>query len=193
MAGPFTLVGNYDQTNQGNRFTGILATAAAIPVSNTTSPTACLWNRFGSQKKLVLERISVGWVTTTEAPGNILLNVLFATGSAPGTALPLTAFTAGVINTTIFNTLLGGSGSQPQGSFGTAATLTTAGVPYRTLGMSHLTTTGASTAVPGWMLDFKFDDSDILMPGTMVYPTASAATASTYNISIQWREVPVGD
>lgn len=192
MAGPFTLVGNYDQTNAGNRFTGLLASAAAIPISNTTSPTANLWNRFGSNVKLVLERMTFGWVATTEVPGNILLNVLTATGSAPGTGLPLTGFTAGVLNTTIFCTKLG-AGNQPQGSFGTAATLTTAGVPLMSLGMSHLTTTGASTAIPGWMLDFDFRDGLILMPGTMVYPTASAATASTYNISMQWREVLVTD
>ena len=192
MAGPFTLVGNYDQTNAGNRFMGYLATAAAIPISSTTSPTACLWNRAGSPVKLVLERMSFSWVATTEAPGGILLNRLTASGAAPGTALPLTAFTAGVLNTTIFCTKLG-AGSQPQGSFGTAATLTTAGVPMLTLGMSHLTTTGASTAVPGWMLDYKFDDGLILMPGEFVYPTASAATASTYNISMWWREYAVND
>lgn len=192
MAGPFTLVGNYDQTNAGNRFTGLLATAAAIPISNTTAPTACLWNRAGGNVKLVLERMTLGWVATTEAPGNILMNVLQATGSAPGTGLPLTAFTAGVLNTTIFCTKLG-AGNLPQGSFGTAATLTTAGVPFMTTGMSHLTTTGASTTVPSFTLDFDFRDGVILMPGTLVYPTGSAATASTYNISMQWREVPVND
>lgn len=192
MAGPFTLVGNYDQTNAGARFTGYLATAASIPISSSTSPTASLWNRSGGNVKLVLERMTFGWAATTEAPGNLLLNVLMATGSAPGTGLPLTAFTAGVLNTSIFCTKLG-AGNQPQGSFGTAATLTTAGVPLMTLGMSHLTTTGASTTVPGWVLDFDFRDGVILMPGTMVYPTASAATTSTYNISMQWRELPVND
>lgn len=191
MAGPFTLVGNYDVTNTGNRFTGLLATAAAVPISNSTSPTACLWNRAGSPVKLVLERISFGWVATTEAPGNILLNRLTASGSAPGTGLPLTAFTAGVLGTTIFSTKLG-AGNVPQGSFGTAATLTTAGVPMMTLGMSHLTTTGTAT-FGSFVYDYKFDDSLILMPGEFVYPTASAATASTYNVSIWWRELPVSD
>lgn len=192
MAGPFSLVGNYDNVNAGNAFSGYLATAAAVPVSSTTAPTACLWNRTGSGVKLVLERISFGWVATTEAPGNFLLNVLLATGSAPGTALPLTAFTAGVLNTTIFNRKLGG-GNIPQGSFGTAATLTTAGVPFMTTGASHLTTTGASTAVPGWTVDYFFYDNVIIMPGCLVYPTASTATASTYNISLHWREYPVND
>lgn len=192
MAGPFSLVGQYDQTNAGNRFAGFLATAAAIPISSTTSPTACLWNRSGGNVKLVLERLSFGWVGTTEAPGNVLLNQLQATGAAPGTALPLTAFTAGVLNTTIFNTKLG-AGNLPQGSFGTGATLTTAGVPFMTTGHSYLTTTGATTSAPGWTADYFFYDSVILMPGVIVYPTASAATASTYNVSMWWREVPVND
>lgn len=191
MAGPFTLIGNADQTFAGKRFVGIQATAAAIPVTNTTSPVACLWNRAGSNVILVPERISFGWVTTTEAPGNFQLNILMAAGSAPGTGLPLTAFTAGVLNTTIFCTNYG-AGQQPQGSFGTGATLTTAGVPTITLGMSHLTTTGASTAVPGWMLDYDFKDQVMLQPGTFLYPTASTATASTYNLSIVWREIPLG-
>lgn len=191
MAGPTTLVGNYDQTNAGNRYKGFLATAAAIPISSSTSPTACLWNKFGSPVKLVVERISLGWVATTEAPGNILLNRLTASGSAPGTGLPLTGFTAGVLNTTIFCTKLG-AGGQPQGAFGTAATLTTAGIPIMTLGMSHLTTTGTAT-FGSFTYDYKFDDSLILMPGEFIYPTASAATASTYNVSIWWREALVND
>lgn len=186
-----TVIGMRDQTIGGNRFLGIQATAAAIPISNTTSPKVCLWNRAGSNAWLVLERISFGWVATTAAPGNMLLNLLTASGSAPGTGLPLTAFTAGVVGTTVFSSLLG-QGNQPQGSFGTAATLTTAGVPFLTLGMSQVTTTGASTTVPGWTMDYFFYDSVILTPGTFIYPTASAATASTYNVSIQWREIPIG-
>lgn len=192
MAGPYSLVGEYDQVNSGVCFSGYLATAAAVPISSTTSPTACLWNRFGSGVKLVLERVSLGYVTGTEVPGNILMNVLFATGAAPGTALPLTAFTAGVLNTTIFNRKLGG-GNLPQGSFGTAATLTTAGVPFMTTGMSHLTTTAASTGVPGYTCDYFFYDTVIVMPGCLVYPTASAGTTTTYNISLHWREYPVND
>ena len=191
MAGPFTVVGQYDVTNSGTRYAGVQATAAAIPISNTTSPKACLWNT-SPNVKCDLERISFGWVTTTEAPGNFLLNVLTATGAAAGTGLPLTAFTAGVLNTTVFSTKLGG-GTVPQAQFGTAATLTTAGVPFMTLGMSHLTTTGASTAVPGWQMDYFFYDSVILLPNVLVYPTASAATSSTYNVSIWWREVPLTD
>lgn len=192
MPGPFTLIGNYDVTNAGNRFVGILATAAAVPISSTTSPVAPLWNRAGSNVKLVLERITFGWVATTEVPGNIFLSVLQATGSAPGTGLPLTAFTAGVLNTTIFSTKVG-SGQIPQGSFGTAATLTTAGVPMFVTGLSHQTTTGASTTIPGYVMDVDLRDQIILMPGNLLYPTASAATASTYNISWVWREVPVND
>jgi len=191
MAGPFSLVGQYDVTNSGNRFCGILATAAAIPISNTTAPTACLWNRTGSAVKLVLERMSVGWVATTEAPGNILMNQLQASGAAPGTGLPLTAFTAAVLNTTVFCSKLG-AGNIPQGSFGTAATLTTAGVPFMTTGLSNLTNTGTAT-FGAWTSDYFFYDSVIVMPGTFVYPTASAATLSTYNISLWWREVPVTD
>lgn len=192
MAGPFSLIGQYDQTNAGNRFCGYLATAAAVPVNNTTSPTACLWNRAGASVKLVLERISFSWVATTEAPGGMLLNQLQASGSAPGTGLPLTAFTAAVLNTSVFCTKLGGQNSQPTGSFGTAATLTTAGVPFMTLGMSHLTTTGTAT-FGSFTYDYFFYDSVIVMPGTFIYPTASAATASTYNVSMWWRELPVND
>lgn len=191
MAGPTTLIGNYDFTNQGVRFTGIQASAAAIPISNTTSPKICLWNPYGTAVKLVIERITLGWVATTEAPGNILLNQLQASGSAAGTGLPLTAFTAGVLNTTIFCMKLG-AGLQPQGLFGTAATLTTAGVPFMTLGMSHLTTTGTAT-FGSFTYDYDFKDSLIIMPGVFVYLTGSAATASTYNASIQWRELPVND
>ena len=192
MAGPFSLVGQYDQTNQGNRFCAFLAAAAAIPISNSTAPVAPLWNKAGSGVKLVLERMSFGYVSGTEAPGNILVNQLQGAGSAAGAGLPLTSFTAGVINTTIFCTQLG-AGKLPQGAFGTVAALTTAGVPFMTTGHSYLTTTAATTSAPGWTADYFFYDSVILMPGTLIYPTAPAATVSLYNTSIWWREVPVND
>lgn len=191
MAGPTTLVGNYDFTNNGVRFTGLKATAAAIPITSTTAPVVGLWNPYGTSVKLVVERISFGWVATTEAPGNLILNQLQATGASAATGAPVTAVTLGVLNTTIFCTKLG-AGQMPQGQFFTSATLTTAGVPMVTLGMSHLTTTGTAT-FGSFVYDYKFDDTLILMPGTMVYPTGSAATASTYNVSIWWREYPVND
>ena len=190
MAGPFSIVGQYDVTNTGNRFVGNQATAAAIPITSTTSPKVCLWNTSPSVK-LVLERISMGWVATTEAPGNFQLNVLQNTGAAAGTGLPLTAFTAGVLGTTIFSSKLG-AGNIPQGQFGTAATLTTAGVPAITLGISHLTTTGTAT-FGSFTDDYWFWDSVIILPYTLVYLTASAATSSTYNVSFWWREVPLTD
>lgn len=192
MAGPFSLVGAYDQTNAGNRFCGMLATAAAIPIQSTTAPVAPLWNRAGSPVKLIPERLSISYVSGTGVAGGMLLNQLQATGSAPGTGLPFTSFTAGVLNTTIFCSKLG-AGAIPQGSFGTVGALTTAGVPFLSLGMSQLVTTAATTTAVGWTWDYFFYDTVIIIPGTVIYPTAIAATVSIYNISWIWREAPVND
>ena len=192
MAGPFSQIGAYDQTNAGNRFCGMLATAAAIPIQSTTAPVAPLWCRTGANVKLIPERLSISYVSGTGVAGGMLLNQLQASGAAPGTGLPLTSFTAGVIGTTIFCTKLG-AGNLPQGSWGTVAALTTAGVPFLSLGMSQLVTTAATTTATGWTWDYYFYDTVIVMPGTIIYPTAIAATVSIYNISWIWREAPVTD
>jgi hypothetical protein len=192
MAGPFSQIGAYDQTNAGNRFIGIIATPAAVPIQSSTSPVGLLWCRAGANVKLVPERLSITYVSGTGVAGGMNLSQLQATGSAPGTGLPFTAFTAAVINTTVFCSKIG-AGNQPQGSFGISGTLTTAGVPLMSLGMSQLTTTAATTGATGWTWDYYFYDTVILLPGTVIYPTAPAATVSLYNISWIWREVPVSD
>lgn len=183
LHGPF-----YTQTYRGATFIATTTTASAIPVSNTTSPTFILWNRSSgtNAKNAVLVRYTAGWAATTEAPGTILFNFLSPAGFSLATAAPISALTAGTVN----NALLGG-GLATAMSFGTAATLTAAGTILQTTGMSHLTTTGTSTAVPGWTNLYDFNGTVIVPPGVAFYTTASTATATTYHQTLIWYEAPL--
>jgi hypothetical protein len=174
----------YTQTYRGYLFHGINAAAAAIPANGTALTGFVLWNPSGNIKNLVPVRMTAGWSATTEAPGNIQLAFLAGAGATIATAAPVSAFTAA----TPQNGLLGG-GNATTAKFGTAATLTTAGTVLTGTGWSHLTTTGTAT-FGSFQYTYEYDGSLIIPPGVLVYPVASTATASTYNITIVWYEAP---
>lgn len=175
----------YTQAYRGRVFWGSSASAgAAIPAAGATAVTGhILWNPSGNTRNAVPIMALFGWVATTEAPGNLQYSFLTGAGSGIATAAPISAFTAA----TAQNALLGGPSSVMK--FGTAATLTTAGTLLGTLGLNHLTTTGTAT-FGSFTAAFVFDGTLIVPPGVALYPTASAATASTYTQTLVWYEAP---
>jgi hypothetical protein len=166
-------------------FWGSSASAgAAIPAAGATAVTGhILWNK-SSLINVVPVAALFGWVATTEAPGNLQYSFLSGAGLAIGTAAPISAFGA----VTPQNAFLGGP--SPLASFGTTATLTNAGTLLGTLGLSALTTTGTAT-FGSFQKVFLFDGTLIVPQGVALYPTASAATASTYTQTLIWYEAPV--
>lgn len=181
----------YSQTVAGNMFVGASETpktGKAIPIADTTAPIFALWNPAGSGKNAVLVRFSVVFVSTTGAPGGILYNALTGAGSAIGTAAPLSAFHS----TTPTNCLVG-SGYTSAMKFSGAATntLTTAGTTIDNMGISQLTTTGATTSAPLWKAVDDFNGRLIIPPGVVFYPTGTDALLSLFDISLSWFEVPI--
>jgi hypothetical protein len=174
----------YTQALRGALFHGTITTASAIPVTNTTTPTMALWNPSNSGKLAVLVRYAAGWAATTEAPGNIQL-AWFQSGAAQiATGSLITAFTAA----TPHNGTLG-LGKAPAMKFGSGATVTAA-TQFIPLGLSHLTTTGTAT-FGSFTYIVDFDGMIVIPPGVFVFDVASTATASTYNRTLTWYEVPV--
>lgn len=176
----------YTWAYRGRLFWGSSASAgAAIPAAGATAITGhILWNKSGNLVNCVPVAAMFGWVATTEAPGNLQYSFLTGAGSAIATAAPISAF--GTV--TAQNAKLGGAASTA--SFGTTATLTSAGTLLGTLGMNHLTTTGTAT-FGSFSAIYLFDGTLIVPPGVALYPTASAATASTYTQTLIWYESPV--
>lgn len=175
----------YVQTQRGNMFIATSSTAAAIPVTTTTSPNFALWNPAGSGKNVVLVRYAAGWNATTEAPGSIAFMYALNAGNTVATGAIFTAYA----NTTPLNALLG-AGNTNQARFSVAATATAAGTMLETLGLSHLTTTGTAT-FGSFTYIIDFDGQLILPPGTAIWTAATTATASTYNQTIKWYEAPI--
>lgn len=179
---------HYTQTFRKKLFWGSSASAgAAIPAAGATAITNhILWNKAGSTVNAVPVALMLGWVGTTEAPGNMQYSFLAGAGSAIGTAAPISAFTAA----TPQNGFLSGPGPSTGMAFGTAATLTGAGTLLGTLGLNHLTTTGTAT-FGSFTAMYIFNGTLIVPPGVAIYPTASAATASTYTGTLIWYESPI--
>jgi hypothetical protein len=175
----------YTQTYRGRLFHGQIA-SAAIPVTSATALTgATLWNKAGNTKNAVLVRIALGWVGTTEAPGNIQLAFAGSAGSTVATGALFTAYA----NAAPANGLLGTT-SNNSASFGTSATLTAAMTNFLTLGLSHLTTTGTAT-FGSFTAIYDVDGMIIVPPGTAITLVASTATASTYTQTLTWYEAPI--
>lgn len=183
----------YYWTVAGRTFTGKSTapkTGAIIPISDSTAPIFALWNPAGSRRYLVLHRFSLGWVSTTGAPAGIGYNVVTNAGNTAATGNPVAAFT----HTAPTNMLVGGGlASSALFANGGTITLTTAGTEIDQMGVSQLTITGASTAVPMWTAVDEFKGRCILPPGTFWYPTGSAAPLSKYNIGLTWYEVDIDD
>jgi hypothetical protein len=162
--------------------TGIL-----VPTYNSTSPTFGLWNPAGSGFNAVLAQFSMGFVSTTGAPANILYANLAGAGNAIATAAPISAFTS----TAPTNCLLGAGNATQMKFTGVAAatnTLTTAGTIFATMGVSQLTTTGATTTAPMYTAIDNIDGKIIVAPGNFFYVVGSAAPLTLFDMTLFWEE-----
>ncbi len=185
--------GFYSQTAAGVMFTGTSTapkTGILIPIADTTSPTFGLWNPAGSGYTATLVRFSASFVGTTGAPGGILYNALYNAGSAIATGAPISAFnTVAPTN----NYLGGGLATNMRFCPAGTTTLTTAGTTIGQMGISQLTTTGATTSAPAYMVADDFNGRIIVGPGVFFYITGSAALLSLFNLTLSWFETKIGN
>jgi hypothetical protein len=179
-----TLAGRMFHTMVGAAGTGI-----TVPIYSTTSPTFALWNPLGSNRLIVPLSIRLGVAATATAAITTLgLDILYNTGGAFATGLPIAAWT----DATVFNgrSKYGSSAASAANNAGrigiATTTLTTAATAFYELGLSQATTALA----PGWVwLEHDFMDDLVLDPGTLIHLVGNPlAPVETMVASITWYE-----
>ena len=177
----------YHPNRAGNVF--YLATAAAgttVPVQATNLvSTFTLWNPLGSNKNIELIRYSYGLLSATVVVSDISLYVQPGVGSAvaaPGTLTLLTIRSAagGGATPTIASVCTGYS----------AATLVDA-VGTNLFRGPTMTSFGATTSTNTTPINYDFDGSFIMPPGTLITMAGTAAQSAAGSQCLTWSEWPV--
>jgi hypothetical protein len=128
---------------QGNVFHGVTAAAGTtFPLSTGTAMTFGLWN-VTPNKNGVLLGLNAGFTSGTLALGEVGLTAIYG-GYALATANNITAFTNGVLGTTIFNAQIG-YGAAPAMRFTPSAATVVANVASYWTGLSAITASTVST------------------------------------------------
>jgi hypothetical protein len=173
----------YDQTKAGRVFHGSTAVAGtAFPISTSTAMTFGLWN-ITSKKNAVLLSLNLGYTSGTVAVGEIGLTNTFA-GDTIGTGAPISAFTDGVLGTTIRNGMIG-QGAAPACRFTPSASTIVASTACYWTGHSFST---ASTVSDSSFI-VEFDGKIILPPGQAVFLVGSIAQTALFTATLTWAEV----
>jgi hypothetical protein len=188
-----TFTPNLQQTLAGRMFNtivGAAGTGITIPIYSSTSPACALWNPLGSNRIIVPVSIQLG-VAATASPAitSLALSVVYNTGGAFASGLPIAAWT----DATVFNgrTRYGNSSATAannQARVGVATTtLTTAGTSFYELGFSQATTSLAAGLV--W-IEHDFQDKITLDPGSLVHLVGNpVAPVETFVAGISWYEI----
>lgn len=185
---PFSSGRYYPDVNLGNTFIGSTAAAGVVlPIYSNTAQTFVVWNPAGSGRNLVLLHLLIGWVSTTGAPGNIVIGYQNGVGSQAATASPITAATlVAPLNAKI------GAGNSSVVKFAPATATFTAGLSLlMTTGISQLTSTGATTADKPAQIKHDFEGSIMVPPGTAIGVCGNIAILSVFDVTLIWDEVPI--
>lgn len=170
----------------GQTFIGSTAAAGVtVPIYSNTAAVFGLWNPVGSGKNAYLISLSIGFVSTTAAPSNFVLGYQTGAGSQAATGSPVTAATI----VAPVNGMLGLGNSTVMKFFPATATLTTGCSFLMTLGVSQLTTTGATTSAPYFTSYTDFQGTVIVPPGVLIVVGGNIATTSVDDITLVWEEV----
>ena len=175
----------YDQVALGRVFIGATAAAGtAFPISTGTAATFGLWNT-NPNKNAVLLGLTAGYTSGTIALGTWGLINVSATTVATGSNI--TAFTDGVVGTTVRNGIVGG-GKASSMRFTPSAATVVAGTAFYWTGMS---TEGATGVGPRNATSHDFDGTVIVPPGRFVFVVGSIAQTALYSISLVWAEIDI--
>ena len=175
----------FGETRLGNTFIGSTAAAGtAYPITTGTAATFGLWNT-SPNKLAVLHKLTVGFTSGTIALGTVGLIHVQATTVATGSNI--TAFTDGVLGTTIRNGVLGGGGGSSMRFTPSAATIVGSTCCYWT-GIAHEGATGVGPSTAPVSHDF---DGDLIIPyGHAVFVGGSIAQTGLFSMSLVWSEIP---
>ena len=176
----------YTDNLLGSMFIGTTAAAGVKPPAyNATAHTFCLWNPVGSGKNIVPVRLSVGFVDTTGAAGNIVISYQNGVGSQAATGSPITAITQVAPLSAYVN-----SGPPSVMKFAPAtATFAAATSLLMTTGISQLVTTATDATNGQWTSEYNFNGALIVPQGTAICVAGNIALLSNMNITLVWQEI----
>ncbi len=165
-----------------------LTAGTVIPVQATNLvSTFTIWNPLGSGVNVELVRYSIAWTTTVEVVGPIALWIQTSVGNAnavPGTLTALSVRPA----------LWGGASVNPiasnQASMYSAATLVNTMATNMWQG-PILTGPSGVTSLNNSPLNYDFNGTTILGPGTIATTAAFAAQTAATGQTLMWAEWPV--
>ncbi len=178
-----------DLAKAGRVFIGSsVAAGAAIPVSTGTAGTFALWNT-STNRAAELIRCNIGYTSGTVGVGHLGLGLVRHAGFHAGSLgevqpLPISVFTDGVAR----NALTGGGPSAMR--FAPLAPVTIAtgfSSEYLWFGNAYPSTTTSAANE----LEYDFDGTVFVMPGTLVHIVASVAQAGVFSKTLIWAEVDI--
>ena len=180
---PFSSGKYYPETAKGDVFIGSTAAAgSAYPISTGTAATFGLWNT-NPNKVGVLLNLNVGYTSGTIALGEIGIANVYAVQVATGSNI--TAFTDGVVGTTIRNGIIG-SGKAPTMRFTpSAATVVASTACYWTGSSIESATAGLGI----FTVNHDFNGQVIVPYGQFVFVCGSIAQTGLFTMSLSWAEV----
>jgi hypothetical protein len=162
-----------------------VAAGTAFPISTGTAATFGLWNT-NPDKWAVLQRLTVGFTSGTIALGTIgLANVNGGFSTATGNNI--SAFTDGVLGTTIRNAIIG-QGNAPSMRFTPSAATVVANTACYWTGMS-IESASAGTGI--FTASHDFDGGLIVPPGQFVFVAGSVAQTGLFTMSLTWAEIDI--
>lgn len=175
----------FPEASLGNVFIGSTAAAGvAYPISTGTAATFGLWNT-STTKNAVLLKLNVGYTSGTIALGEIGLADVYATQVATGSNI--TAFTDGVVGTTIRNGIIGAGKASTMRFTPSAATVVANTACYWTGSSIESATAGLGI----FTVSHDFDGQVIVPPGRFVFVCGSVAQTGIFTMSMSWAEVDI--
>ena len=176
----------YEQTMRGNAFLYSTAAAGVTLAAPGTSSAPMIWNPSGSGKNLVIDKVAIGFVSTTTIAANFEYAYLTGAGSQVGTAAPIVSLT----QVAAVNLLLGSGVASVMRFAPATVTLAAAPTHLATVGISTTAGTATTTNAPFTMVD-DVDGRIIVPPGVAFFVLSNAAMAMVAEISIYGLELPV--
>jgi hypothetical protein len=175
----------FPETLLGQTFHGSTAAAGtAFPISTGTAATFGLWN-VSPGTLAVLNRLTGAYTSGTIALGTV--GLIHTTAETVATGSNITAFTNGVLGTTIRNGMLG-KGNAPKCRFTPSAATIVASTGVLWLGSGVSYATPADQNFSGF--DHDFDGSIVLPYGAAVFVCGSVAQTGLFSMTLSWTEVP---
>jgi hypothetical protein len=175
----------YEDAYLGRVFIGSTAVAGtAFPISTGTAATFGLWNT-NPGKLAVLLRLNIGYTSGTIALGEIGLANVSATAVATGSNI--TAFTDGVLGTTIRNARISQGDASGMRFTPSAATVVGNTACYWTGSSIESATEGLGI----FTMSHDFDGAVIVPYGQFLFVCGSVAQTALFTMSLVWAEVDV--